>query len=124
MKQILFIDEDSFFSRVLAQLLDQLSYSVTEAHDGTEGIGLYRNDPSDLVMVDLFMPEGEGLKVIRDFKTEFPDVRLIALSGNDTGKGKNSLSKARRLGARHTFHKPFDTEELLRTIQEELDLSC
>lgn len=123
MKNILFIDEDSFFSRILAQFLDQLSYNVTEAHDGTEGIGLYRKDPSDLVMVDLFMPEGEGLKVIQDFKTEFPDVRLIALSGSHAGKGADPLSQARRLGVHHTFHKPFDTEELLRTIQEELDVS-
>ncbi len=121
MKHILVIDEDDdlLFSRVLAQLLEGCGYKVTLAHSGEEGIKLCRKERPDLVITDLIMPAKNGLETIAELQSEFPDLKFIAISGGDF----QGLFQARKLGARHTFVKPFDTEELLETIEEELRMS-
>ncbi len=119
MKRILVIDDDLLFSKVLAQLLERCGYKVTVAHNGKEGIDRYREETPDLVITDLIMPEKDGLETIAELRSEFPDLKFIALSGGDL----HNLPLARKLGARHTFHKPFATEELLETIEEELGMS-
>jgi CheY-like chemotaxis protein len=118
-KRILVIDDDLFFSKVLAQLLERCGYEVTVAHNGTEGIDCYRKELPDLVITDLRMPEKDGLETIAELQSEFSDSKVIAISGGDP----QNLPIARKLGARHTFVKPFDTEELLETIEEELGMS-
>ena len=115
-KSILVIDDDALFAKVLAQLLERLGYRVSVASNGTEGIERFREQAPDLVITDLILPGKDGLATIAELQQEFGDFKFIAVSGGDL----NCLPRARRLGARHTFLKPFDTEELLETIEEEL----
>ena len=115
-KSILVIDDDALFAKVLAQLLERCGYRVSVAADGTEGIARFRAETPDLVITDLILPGKDGLATMAELQQEFGDLKFIAVSGGDL----NALPLARRLGARHTFLKPFDTEELLETIEEEL----
>lgn len=117
-QQILVIEDRPQFNRFLAQLLEHLGYSVATAADGSEGVDLYRADPFDLVITDVFMPNKDGLQVIREILGEFPDARFIAMSGAESRD--DPLAEARRLGAQHTFHKPFNTEYLLEVIEQEV----
>ena len=116
MKSILVIDDDLLFSRVLAQLLERCGYRVTVANSGAEGLQRYREELADLVITDLKMPGTDGLETISILHHEHPELKVIAISGGDL----DDLPLARRMGACHTFVKPFDTEELLETIEEEL----
>ena len=116
MKSILVIDDDLLFSKVLVKLLERCGYRVRVASNGDEGISRYREEVADLVITDLRMPEKDGFETIAVLHKDNPDLKLIAISGGD----QDELPKARKLGARHTFVKPFDTEELLETIEEEL----
>ena len=70
----------------------------------------------DLVITDLRLPQEHWLATIAELRSENPEPKLIALSAEDL----NGHPAARKLGAKHTFIKPFDTEELLDAIETEL----
>jgi CheY-like chemotaxis protein len=121
LKRILVIDDEVIVTRVLARLLARSSYKVTVALDGQEGIRLYREEPADLVIVDIFMPGVDGLEVIRTLRAEFSNARFIAISGGPSRGQPNLLPRARELGAQYAFEKPIDNEALLQAIEKLLD---
>ena len=104
---------------MLRMALRSQGYEVQEASDGKEGLRLYRENPTDLIILDIFMPEKEGLEVIMELKREFPEVRIIAMSGGGTKvSGHNYLQIAEKLGALQTFHKPFRVMEMIAAVRE------
>ncbi len=121
MKRILVIDDDIQVRQMLKQTLQRAGYEVVDAADGNEGIKLYRDEPTDLVITDIIMPDKEGIETIMELKRDFPDVRIIAISSGGRVVPGNYLEIARRLGVDRTFAKPFDRAELLEAIQQLLD---
>ena len=121
MKRILVIDDDDQVRQMLKQMLEREGYEVIDAADGKEGIRLYRNEPTDLIITDIIMPEKEGLETIRELKQDFPDIKIIAISGGGRLDPGNYLEIARKWGVGRTFAKPFDRTELLEAIQQLLD---
>jgi DNA-binding NarL/FixJ family response regulator len=81
-------------------------------------IKLYRANPTDLIITDLIMPEKEGIETIMELKKDFPDVKIIAISGGGRSKPESYLNLAKQLGAKRVFPKPIDREELLNAIRE------
>jgi len=118
MKRILIIDDDVQFRQMLLQTLERAGYEVVEAADGNEGIKLFRESPTDLVITDIIMPKKEGIETIIELKREFTDVKIIAISGGGRLEAKGYLKSAKNLKVARTFEKPFDREELLEAIQE------
>ncbi len=118
MKRILVIDDDVQVRQMLKQTLERKGYEVVDAADGAEGIKLYRAEPTDLVITDIIMPEKEGIETIMELKRDFPDVKIIAISGGGRVDPGNYLEIARRWGVEHTFTKPFDRAQLLEAIQQ------
>ncbi|MEY2408833.1 MAG: hypothetical protein QOF48_1503, partial [Verrucomicrobiota bacterium] len=72
----------------------------------------------DLVITDIFMPEKDGLSTIRDFRQQFPNVILIAMSGQPDLA--HSFFLAQQLGAQCVLEKPFDREKLLGAVADTL----
>ncbi len=119
MLRILVIDDDVHFCRILRQILEQAGHEVVEALNGQEGVKLYRDEPTDLVITDILMPEKDGIETIMEFKRDFPDVNLIAISGGSSSMDKHDyLYYAKNLGASYVFSKPLDIEKLLEAVQE------
>ncbi len=121
MKRILVIDDDIQVRQMLKQMLERGGYAVVDASNGEEGIRLYRDEPTDLVITDIIMPEKEGIETIMELKREFPDVKIIAVSGGGRVDPGHYLEIAHRCGGDRTFTKPFDRAELLEAIQQLLD---
>ena len=118
MVRILLIDDDDDFRRMLRTALEQDGYVVEEARNGHEGSQCYRTAPADLVILDLLMPQQEGLETIRALRQEFPEVKIIAISG---GIGRlNFLPLARMFGALQTLQKPFTLQQLHEVVREVL----
>jgi CheY-like chemotaxis protein len=117
-KHILVIDDETIITQVLAKLLLRSSYKVTIALNGQQGIELFRADPADLVIVDIFMPEVDGVEVIRTLKDEYPETRFIAISGGATRGQGNRLPEAQEVGAECTLEKPIENNELLEAIEK------
>ena len=118
MPRILIIEDDQEVRQLLKLLLERAGYDVTEAADGQEGIHLFRTAPCDLVITDLIMPHKEGLETIIDMRNEFPDLKIIAISGGARSNADNYLRTAKLCGAERIFSKPFDNQVLLDAVAE------
>ncbi|PCI24973.1 MAG: response regulator [SAR324 cluster bacterium] len=121
MATILIVDDDEQFRNMLQQMLQRSGHHVETAVNGNQGIQVYRKTPTDLVIMDLLMPEKEGLESIVELKTEFNDIKVIAISGGGQKiSAQPNLEIAKILGAIQTLHKPFSRQEILETVNQVL----
>ncbi len=120
MARILVADDDPIMRKMLREMLAQSGHETVEASDGDEALERQREEPADLVITDILMPGKEGLETIRDFQREFPDIKIIAISGGGF-TGKDYLPLARELGASHAFSKPFSQKQMLTAVNELLE---
>jgi DNA-binding response OmpR family regulator len=122
MAAILIIDDEEDIRQILAALLQRMGHQVREAGNGAEGLKLYRESPTDLVITDLVMPEKEGLSTIMELRRLQPAVRIIAMSGGLAHDPKLYLNMAQKLGADHVLRKPFQIEDLQAAVAATLAL--
>ena len=87
MKRILIIEDDPSQRKLFKLILEKANYEVIEAPDGRIGCSLFRQQPCDLVITDMFMPDKEGMETIFELKTEFPNVKIMAISGGSASWG-------------------------------------
>lgn len=118
MSRILVMDDEQPLRRVLRNILERAGHTVFEAPDGRQGMAIWRNEPIDIVVTDIFMPEKDGVEVILELKTAVTKPRVIAMSGG-AQRGVVDLNPvALLLGADRVLLKPFDQQTFLETIQE------
>jgi CheY-like chemotaxis protein len=120
MPRILVVEDDVPFREMLRKTLERAGYEVQEAQNGNGALELYRQQPSDLIIMDLVMPEKEGIETILEFRRLNPALKIIAISGGGEMNPKVTLAMAQKLGARRTLAKPFATQELLGAIADVL----
>lgn len=123
MARILLIDDDEYVRSMLRQLLLYHGHTVVEANDGREGLKLFDNGSTDLVITDLVMPETEGFEVLAKLRTLQPRVKIIVITGGVRGKTADYLDMALHLGADKVLAKPFPHAVLLEAIHELLPAS-
>lgn len=112
MPRILIIDDDESIRCILRETLKHAGYEVDEAHNGQEGLRRYRVAPAHLVITDLLMPEKDGLETIQELRHDFPQVKIIAMSGS-----RSLRDRVQQLGVQSTLRKPFGSQELLAEVQ-------
>ena len=120
MARILIIDDESQIRSMLRLMLERGGYEVIEAADGMEGIRQYRDNPADLIITDLIMPNKDGIGMIIELKKEFPEVKIIAMSGGGVNRPEGYLDGAKKLGATRTLTKPIDRDKMLSAVKETL----
>lgn len=118
MATILVIDDEQSIRGLLKEVLEKAGHSVIEAGDGREGLALYQKQPVDLVIMDLLMPDTDGLEATLQLTREYVDAKVIAITGAQGDR--NFLDVAKLFGARRAFEKPFDLNQLIQAVQEEL----
>jgi len=122
MKQILVIDDERTGRLVIKKALEDAGFAVVEADNGKVGADIYRNNPTDLIITDIFMPEQDGIATILKLKKEFPEIKIIAVSGGGaTLHSGEYLQHAKDFGAIHTFQKPIDPVELVKAVEAVFD---
>ncbi|MBN2341353.1 MAG: response regulator [Deltaproteobacteria bacterium] len=117
MSKILVIEDDNAVRLSLQMMLEDGGYAVCVAENGEDGIEKFRQEPADLVITDLFMPKKEGIETISELKRDYPNIKIIAISGGGQHIPGGFLVFAKKLGAVHTFQKPIDNEELLQVVR-------
>ena len=123
MPSVLVVDDQDQVRQLIRETLEQAGYEVEEARDGKEGLDRYRVRPRDLVIMDILMPDQDGLETIMTLRQEFPDSRIIAMTGGSDMVGiPNFLDVAKMLGARRTLQKPFELKVLLDAVAAELTI--
>ncbi|PYO40451.1 MAG: response regulator [Gemmatimonadetes bacterium] len=120
MTRILVIDDDALLRSALRVVLEAAGYDVLEAADGEAGLRLHREHGADLVLVDIFMPERDGLEVIRALRAEAPQSKILAMSGGGRTGQIEILKAATALGAARALRKPFEPRDLLAAIRDVL----
>ena len=119
MARILFIDDDVQTLVLFEQILKGAGHEVIMARDGVTGIALYLKNPTDLIITDIMMPVKDGMEVISELKRDFPEVKIIAITGMGREERREFFFDVSRiLGAKRTFEKPIDPAELLQAIRE------
>ena len=119
MARILVIDDDAPSRTALRRLLTHSGYDVLEAADGSEGLRCMAEFLPDVLLVDIFMPEQDGIETIRLVRQAFPQVPIVAISGGGfVYQAGNILTVAHDFGAQYTFTKPFAPEALLAALQD------
>lgn len=120
MSTVLVIDDDPQIRSWLRDLLDAEGHHVVEAGDGNEGLACFHRSHPDLVVLDIYMPNKDGLETILLLRNIDPDVKILALSGGVI-KGYDVYTPAKRLGAQVALVKPFGAKEFLAHVERLLN---
>lgn len=107
---VLIIDDEPIIRLLIRDYLEDSGYLTREAENGKHGLEVFRETPPDVVLVDLRMPEVDGLDVLQAITREAPEIPVIVVSG--TGRMKDVI-EALRLGAWDYITKPIEDMEML-----------
>jgi CheY-like chemotaxis protein len=121
MARILVVDDDSMIRMVVKSILERQGHSVVLAecgHDGAEAIEAYA---FDIAVVDIFMPDMNGLETIKAFRKTAPGLPIIVMSGYafraSNGPAPDFFRMAIELGATACLRKPFTSSQLQHAVQ-------
>jgi len=114
---VLIVDDDAGFRDALHLTLDP-EYAVVEAARGRTALSVVRSERVDLVLLDILMPDVDGLEILQELKALEPELPVIMMTGVKTVR---TTVAAMKLGASDYLTKPFQEEELLATIRRALE---
>jgi CheY-like chemotaxis protein len=116
--KILVIDDEEGVRRVIGKILVRAGHDVLEAPDGKVALSLVKKEAADLVICDLFMPEMDGVEVLRQLRRDYPNLRVVAISGGAYQGRVQLLDVAKALGAVAVLGKPFQPHQLLELVND------
>jgi two-component system chemotaxis response regulator CheY len=119
-KRILIIDDETEVRSILSRILTQAGFEVVVAASGDEATRVCRQQAIDMIVVDMVMPEKDGLETLMEIRRSLPQVRIIAMSGAPRRKVMDPLSVALKVGAVATLSKPFTPKEFLSSVLQNL----
>ncbi len=118
MPTILVVDDEASIRRTLKEILEYETYDVELAEDGQSALATIRERPFDLVLLDVKMPEPDGMEVLATVAEETPELPVVMISGHGTIE---TAVEATKLGAFDFIEKPPDLNRLLVTVRNALD---
>ncbi len=128
MTRVIIIDDEEDIRIVLKEIFIRAGFDVGVASDGAEGLTLIRETGADLVITDIIMPGSDGVETAYDIRMEFPNTKIIVMSGGgNTGPLEYEpsaisttayLASAEAVGADMTITKPFDRAELIKAAKD------
>jgi DNA-binding response OmpR family regulator len=115
---VIILVEDDADQRLSLKLALELSgFAVREAANGREALALQRERAARILITDIFMPESDGFELIDTLRKEFPQTKIVAVSGGGHFAKADYLSQAKLIGADATLQKPFEIEALVGTLR-------
>lgn len=120
MANILIVDDEKALRQGLVYVLVRLGHTVHEADDGQQALRMVAEQVPDLIITDLFMPEKDGIEIVREMRSLHPQLPLIAMTGGIQGDTDTFLKMAKRLGVDATLSKPFSIQEFRAIVEKVL----
>lgn len=128
MPNVLIVDDDRLVCEATSILLRSKGYQVTTANDGRSGIDAAKAGIFDLAIVDLFMPDMDGMAVMNALRDVDPRIVMIAASGFMFGGRCPEMpgfdAMATEAGAIGTLYKPFRPAEVVQAVEQALNASA
>ena len=116
---VLVVDDENDIRALIDEILSEEGYSVTVAEDANAARGARDNEKFDLILLDIWMPDTDGISLLREWSDEGgPDCPVVMMSGHGT---VDTAVEATRLGATDFVEKPLSLAKLLRTVERALD---
>jgi len=122
MKQrLLVVDDDEVFLRPLHRTLELAGYEVLPVQSGEEALDTLKIEDVDLVLTDRRLPGMDGVALVRQIKTDHPDLAVVVMTAYGTIE---SAVEAMRLGAEDYLVKPFEAAEMLLVIRRAIEFQA
>ena len=128
MAKIIVIDDEADIRNVLKEVLERAGHEVDIADSSDAGLDILRDKGADLVITDIIMPGKDGVDTVYQIRMEFPNTRVIVISGGGnvapTDYQPSAISTSAYLasadaaGADVTLTKPFERAEILNAVNE------
>lgn len=115
--KILIVEDDEDMLEILAAVLQREGYLAMKAESGRKALDIAKKDEPDLVILDLKLPDCDGIHVLRDLKAGDPDIMVIILTGYGS---QEAVRSAMEMGAIDFLTKPLDDHELSSMVREAL----
>ena len=122
MLRILVIDDSPSALQITGAILAEAGYEARTFSDAKRALEVLESEPFDAIVTDIYMPDMDGLEVIREEHRVRPDIPIVAVSG--IIGPRSMLGIARHLGACQTVQKPFSKAILLAAIEAALAVPC
>jgi len=116
--RILIIDDDKYFTKTFSDILQEEGYDTTVAHSGAEALEILEDNFFALLIVDIKLPDIDGIELISRIKETDPDMRKVILTGNPS---MDNIKQALKRGANDYLVKPVKFEEILEAIKNQID---
>src|SRR5205823_11584566 len=116
--RILIIDDERPVIMTLEALLKRHGYQIDTAPTASQGLKLLKSKSPPLVLLDLQLPDADGLETLDRIKAELPGIQVIILTAHDS---LNNAIESIKRGAYHFISKPYAPEELLSLIEKALE---
>jgi DNA-binding NtrC family response regulator len=116
MAKILVIDDDALMLELISQVLGAAGHTVVTHQRARRGVQQIGPEQPDLLITDIFMPEVDGLEIVKRAHEARPDMPIIAISGGSTLDQSDYLPVAEAFGAASIIQKPFRPAELVALV--------
>jgi len=117
-QRVLLVDDEEAVARGFARVLEAAGYEVEFASNGLVAERILRTSRFDAALIDLFMPEREGLETVREVHRLYPDMGIVVASGGfGTADVDLWLKVARAMGASSALRKPVSSLDLLEALK-------
>jgi two-component system nitrogen regulation response regulator NtrX len=117
-ESILIVDDEEPILNSLSRVLEDEGYGVTVAKSGGEALKVMVADPPDLLLLDIWMPEMDGLQTLKRAREQFPRLQVMMMSGHGSIE---TAVKAIKLGAYDYIEKPLSLENVTLRVRHALD---
>jgi two-component system nitrogen regulation response regulator NtrX len=114
---ICLIDDEPAILNTLSSILEDEGYQVLVAKSGLEALKIVRSEAPDLVILDIWMPEMDGLETLKRLRAQFPSILVVMMSGHGSIE---TAVKATKLGAYDYLEKPLDLEKVTILVRNAL----
>ncbi len=113
--KLLLVDDEEDYVRTMAERLEMRDVGSRVALSGEEALRMVKDDTPDVMVLDLRMPDIDGMGVLRRVKRRYPQIEVIIMTGHGSEQDEQ---EARRLGAFDYLRKPIDINQLMETVRK------
>lgn len=117
MAEILVVDDEALMRATLRNLLEGAGHAVREAANGNEALRAVASRRPQLIIMDILMPEKEGIETILEIRRHHDSVKIVAMSGGGRVGDTEFLNIAKKIGADRSITKPFTRDQLMTALK-------